>query len=97
MSKGSNRRPESADKFAAGWNAIFNKEIRLHPTQKPLNVIKWILERYSNENDLIFDPFMGSGTTCVAAKQLQRRFIGIEISEKYCQIAREKLRVETLF
>ena len=69
-----------------------NKEERVHPTQKPLGVMLWILERYSNPNDLIFDPFCGSGTTCVAAKMLGRCYIGIDISEQYCEIARERLK-----
>ena len=78
------------------WNGMlqepnYAKEIRQHPTQKPLGVMRWILERYSKPNDLILDPFCGSGTTCVAAKMLGRRYIGIDISEKYCEIARQRL------
>ena len=68
------------------------KENRQHPTQKPLGVMKWILERYSEPGQLIVDPFCGSGTTCVAAKMLGRRYIGIDISEEYCQIAKDRLR-----
>lgn len=67
------------------------RDYRQHPTQKPLGVMKWILERYSQPNDLVLDPFCGSGTTCVAAKMLGRRYIGIDISEKYCEIARMRL------
>ncbi len=83
------------------WNGMIqenmgNKEARYHPTQKPLGVMKWILERYSQPSDLIFDPFCGSGTTCVAAKMLGRNYIGIDISEEYCQIARDRIKaVET--
>lgn len=73
-----------------------NKEIRQHPTQKPIPLMKWIIQNYSKENDLILDPFLGSGTTAVACQELGRRFIGIEISEKYCQIARERLRQKPL-
>ena len=69
----------------------------LHPTQKPLDLFAYLIRTYSNENDLILDPFLGSGTTAVAAKQLGRKFIGIEISEKYCKIARDRLRQEVLF
>ncbi len=68
------------------------KDYRQHPTQKPLGVMKWILGRYSRPNDLILDPFCGSGTTCVAAKMLGRRYIGIDISEEYCEIARMRLK-----
>jgi len=67
------------------------RDYRQHPTQKPLGVMLWILKRYSNPNDLILDPFCGSGTTCVAAKKLGRNYIGIDISPEYCQIARERL------
>jgi DNA modification methylase len=65
---------------------------RFHPTQKPILLFEKILEDYTNLHDLILDPFCGSGTTCIAAKKLGRRYIGIEISEEYCQIARERLR-----
>ena len=67
-----------------------------HPTQKPLKLVQELLKRHSFENDLILDPFLGSGTTAVAAKQLGRNFIGIEINEKYCKIARDRLRQEVL-
>ena len=62
-----------------------------HPCPKPIKWAKWLVERASNPNDLILDPFCGSGTTCVAAKMLGRRYIGIDISEKYCLIARQRL------
>ena len=67
------------------------KEKRIHPTQKPLALMYWCLENYSKEGDLILDPFCGSGTTCVAAKMLGRHYIGIDISEKYCEIARKRI------
>jgi len=73
-----------------------NKEIHYHPTQKPLQVIEKIIAMMSEENNLVLDPFMGSGTTVLACKQLKRNFIGIEISEKYCEIARQRLRQELL-
>ena len=66
-------------------------EKRCHPTQKPLELISWILRNYSTAGDSILDPFLGSGTTCVAAKILGRKSIGIEISEKYCEIAKKRL------
>lgn len=67
----------------------------LHPTEKPVDLIKKIL--MANTGDIVFDPFAGSGTTAVAAKQLKRNFIGIEISEKYCKIAEDRLRQQMLF
>ncbi|MEK9207490.1 MAG: site-specific DNA-methyltransferase, partial [Patescibacteria group bacterium] len=71
-------------------------QIKLHPTQKPQELMRWCVANYSKENDIILDPFLGSGTTAVAAKQLNRRFIGCEISEKYCEIARQRLRQDVL-
>ncbi len=64
----------------------------LHPTQKPVELFKYLIQTYSLENNIILDPFLGSGTTLVCAKKLGRKAIGIEIEEKYCQIAVERLR-----
>ena len=69
----------------------FDKEQYEHPTIKPLQIIKNFILNSSNENDLIFDPFVGSGTTCVAAKELGRNFLGFEINEKYYKIAVDRL------
>jgi site-specific DNA-methyltransferase (adenine-specific) len=79
-------------KYLWRWNGMLQqagcpKEIRYHPTQKPVGLFKAILSDYSKPSDMIFDPFLGSGTTAVAAKILGRKCIGIEISEKYCEIA----------
>lgn len=63
-----------------------------HPTEKPLEIIEKLILIASNEGDLIFDPFMGSGTTAVACKELNRNFIGCEIEAKYCEIAEKRLR-----
>ena len=73
------------------------KENWEHPTQKPVELCRWILEKYSNEGDTVLDPFMGSGTTAVACKQLQRNFIGFELSQKYVDIANRRLQQDTLF
>jgi DNA modification methylase len=70
------------------------QKTRTHPTQKPEGLMEWCIEKASNPNDLIFDPFCGSGTTCVAAKRLGRRYIGIDISPEYCDIARKRLEAE---
>jgi DNA modification methylase len=58
-----------------------------HPTQKPVSVMRWCLEQLPEPNRIILDPFMGSGTTGVAAVKLGRHFIGVEIDEKYFDIA----------
>jgi len=68
---------------------------RLHPTQKPLSIMKWCIEKSKSEG-IILDPFMGSGTTLRAAKDLGRKAIGIEIEEKYCEIAAKRLAQEVL-
>jgi site-specific DNA-methyltransferase (adenine-specific)/modification methylase len=64
---------------------------RYHPTQKPISLFRSILQDY-HDSRTILDPFMGSGTTLVAAKQLGRKAIGIEIEKKYCDIAIERPR-----
>ena len=63
-----------------------------HPTEKPLEIIEKLILVASSEGDLIFDPFMGSGTTAAACKELNRNFIGCEIEAKYCEIAEKRLR-----
>ena len=63
-----------------------------HPSPKPLPYMRRLLSRLAQPDETILDPFMGSGTTLVAAKQLGRRSIGIEIERKYCDIAIERLR-----
>ena len=62
-----------------------------HPTIKPLELVKRHIKNSTNENDLVLDPFMGSGTTAVACKELGRNFIGFEIDEKYHKIAVDRL------
>jgi len=62
-----------------------------HKTQKPLELIKWILKYYSKENDIILDPTMGSGTTAIACLDMNRRFIGIEKDEKIFNIAKDRI------
>jgi len=64
-----------------------------HPCPKPLGAWSWLVRKASGTpGEIILDPFCGSGTTCVAAKKLGRRFVGIDISPEYCQIARERLK-----
>lgn len=65
-----------------------------HPTPKPTELMEWCIEKFSEPGDLIFDPYVGSGTTCIAAKRLRRNYIGIDISEEYCQITRDRLAAE---
>jgi DNA modification methylase len=71
-------------------------DAKQHPTQKPVALMGWLLGKHSRPGELILDPFMGSGTTLVAAKNLGRRAIGIEIEEEYCAIAVQRLAQEVL-
>lgn len=80
------RFPRSVQYFVTAEN-----EGCLHPTQKPIALFEYLIKTHSNENDLVLDNCMGSGTTCLAAKNLNRQFIGIEKEEKYYNIAKERL------
>lgn len=73
------------------------REQRQHPTQKPEAVIRWALMQAPQDARTVLDPFMGSGTTLVAAKRLGRRATGIEREERYCEIAAERLAQGALF
>ena len=63
----------------------------IHPTQKPIELIKYFVKTYTNENEIILDFTIGSGTTAAACECLKRRWIGIEIEEKYCEIAAKRI------
>jgi DNA modification methylase len=67
-----------------------------HPTQKPIELPKHFIQLHTLPGEIVIDPFLGSGTTAVAAKQLGRQYIGIEIEERYCKIAVDRLRQEEL-
>lgn len=77
------------------WNNT-GPDARVHPTQKPLALMRHCITTYSEESHLILDPFMGSGTTLRAAKDLGRKAIGIEINRAYCDVAINRLRQEVL-
>ena len=62
-----------------------------HPTQKPVSLISYLISTYTNEGDVVLDPFMGSGTTAVAAMKLNRYYIGYEINKEYCDIASRRI------
>lgn len=64
---------------------------RLHPTQKPLGLMKWVIQNNTSEGDTVLDPFMGSGTTGVACVELGRNFIGCEVNPDYFAIAEKRI------
>lgn len=64
---------------------------KIHPTQKPLKLFEKIVEVSSNEGDVVFDPFMGSGTSGVAAKNLNRKFVGCEANDEYFNLAEDRI------
>ena len=73
------------------FDVVPNRNGKLHPTQKPVELLTWLIKTYSNNESTILDNCMGSGSTGVACKMLNRDFIGIEISEEYFNIAKEKI------
>ncbi len=88
-------------RFTWLWNGMIRKEYRgseplYQPTQKPIALMIWVLSLRWTPQGIVLDPFMGSGTTLVAAKELGRKAIGIEIEEKYCEIAVKRLRQNVL-
>jgi site-specific DNA-methyltransferase (adenine-specific) len=74
-----------------------NSNKGVHPTQKPVKLMEYLIKTYSNENMIIFDPCMGSGTTGIACKNTNRSFIGIEKDEAYFKIAEQRINARTLF
>ena len=72
----------------ADWGNLNATRAKVHPTQKPVSLMRWVISKAKVcEDDVVIDPFMGSGTTGVACVELGRQFIGIEINEKYLDIA----------
>ena len=76
------------------FNVVPNRNGKLHPTQKPVDLCEWLIKTYSNEGDTILDNCMGSGSTGVACKNTNRNFIGIELDTNYFNIAQERLNIE---
>lgn len=70
---------------------------KIHPTQKPLSVFEYLVKTSSNPQDMVLDPFMGSGTTGVACKNLNRQFIGIERDKDFFEAAKNRINTNDLF
>jgi len=76
--------------------SFFPPKDRLHPNEKPIGLVQTFLSCMAMSGDTVFDPFMGSGTTLRAAKDLQMRAFGCDVEEKYCEIAAQRLSQECL-
>lgn len=84
------RHPSSIlSNFPQKWSR--QQQGQVHPFLKPVSLLQWLIRSYSNEGDLVLDPFMGSGTTCLAAKEENRNYIGIELDTKYFKIAENRI------
>ena len=81
------------------WSGAFRDSERgysVHPTQKPVSLMAWIIDRWTKPGDLVLDPYMGSGPVAQACHELGRRYIGIELVEDYCKVAVSRLAQQTL-
>lgn len=91
------RNPISIVSARVPFNTSYSKnyaddiEVRLHPTQKPVVLLEYLIKTYSNENDVVLDNCMGSGSTGVACIKCNRNFIGIELDENYFNLAKERI------
>ncbi len=85
------RGPDSEFGYSAFDARTIAKSKHGHPTTKPVELMEWLVTHFSDSNATILDPFMGSGTTGVAAIKTGRRFIGIELDPGYCEIAKKRI------
>lgn len=76
------------------FNNITRK--KLHPTEKPINLLEFYISNSSEENDIVFDPFMGSGSTALACLNTNRNYIGFELDEEYYNVANERIKDYTI-
>lgn len=81
------RHPISVQEFQQKWR----RQDQLHPTQKPVELIQWLIRSYSNEGDTILDNCMGSGTTAIACIREKRNFIGFELNPEYYEVCRKRI------
>jgi DNA modification methylase len=88
LAKGKPAKPQTAISDVVEWRRVRHA---VHPNQKPLATISKIVEAYTRPGECILDPFAGSGTTLLAARTSGRRAIGIELEERYCEIAAQRL------
>jgi adenine-specific DNA-methyltransferase len=89
LAKGNPQKPARTIPDVLEWKYTGNS---YHPTQKPVSVLTPLVESFSNPGDVVLDPFCGSGSTLLAARNLNRRFLGIELSKQYFDLAEQRLR-----
>ena len=88
-----NSKRKSVKIFECEYNGLLGKEgTRVHPTQKPVKLFINLIESYGD--GVVLDPYIGSGTTAIACERLNRKWVGMEISEKYCEIAAKRIEQE---
>lgn len=86
-------------KFKYRWNGMLqenmkNKEIRIHPTQKPIALYEWILSRYAKDGDIILDTHVGSASSLIACYNTNHKFVGFELDEHYYKLSKQRLDTE---
>ena len=91
LAKGEPEKPHTMLKDVLAWHYTGNAR---HPTEKPITAMMRLVDAFSYPGDIVLDPFVGSGTTAVAAKRLRRRYIGIDIEPVYAVTAQERVRCE---
>lgn len=79
------------DRPSKAYSRLRNGWAREHPTEKPLDLMRWVILNYTKKGDVVLDPFMGSGTTGVACAMEERSFIGIELERQYFEIAERRI------
>ena len=93
LAKGNPKKTNDAKSDVIEYCNSWNREVdQIHPTQKPTETMIALVDRFTSPNETILDPFMGSGTTGVAALEMGRNFIGIEIDKKYFNIAQKRIK-----
>lgn len=88
LAKGFPEKPDDPISDVQPWEYTGNKA---HPTEKAVSIIEPLIRSFSREGDLVLDPFAGSGSTCVAAALAGRRYLGIDLEARYCELARKRL------
>jgi site-specific DNA-methyltransferase (adenine-specific) len=83
----------NGERYPLSITKKYNSQTGLHPTQKPIDLLEYLIRTYTNEGDLVLDFTMGSGSTGIACKNLNRNFIGIELDENYFNITKNRLEV----